>query len=203
MRRKIAVVGGTPTWRRGIGASLADSGFTPVDLAELGAWRPGRGGMAVVVWMGDAGALDEVSAFDSTYPAIPVVGVVPALEVGALATALRAGATAVLDEAAPTPAFGHTIEAALGANTVLPKHLAVAMATRVPTTPDAGSWVDETEASWLRDLASGTTVAGLAERIGYSERETFRMLNDLYEKIGVRNRTEAIIWAARHGLLPD
>jgi len=29
----------------------------------------------------------------------------------------------------------------------------------------------------------------------------FRILRDLYARIGVRNRTDAIIWATRHGLL--
>ena len=75
------------------------------------------------------------------------------------------------------------------------------MASRIPSSPDPQAWITGDEAEWLRALADGATVAALAERIGYSERETFRMLGELYAKVGVRNRTEAIIWATRHGVL--
>lgn len=73
-------------------------------------------------------------------------------------------------------------------------------AIRIPTSPDAGSYISEEESGWLRSLAAGITVAGLADRVGYSERETYRTLGELYTKIGVTNRTQAIIWATRHGV---
>ena len=31
----------------------------------------------------------------------------------------------------------------------------------------------------------------------------FRILNTLYRTLGVDNRTQAVIWAARHGLLDE
>jgi DNA-binding NarL/FixJ family response regulator len=57
------------------------------------------------------------------------------------------------------------------------------------------------EIGWLRELAFGTTVARLADRAGYSERAMFRLLRDLYARIGVRNRTEALMRAQEHGWL--
>jgi DNA-binding NarL/FixJ family response regulator len=61
--------------------------------------------------------------------------------------------------------------------------------------------LSETERAWLRRLAAGGTVAGLARDCAYSEREMYRRLSDLYTRLGGRTRTEALLLAERHGLL--
>lgn len=45
------------------------------------------------------------------------------------------------------------------------------------------------------------TVGDLSAEIGYSERAMFRHLKALYFRLGVRNRTEALLWAKQRGLL--
>jgi DNA-binding NarL/FixJ family response regulator len=57
----------------------------------------------------------------------------------------------------------------------------------------------ERELAWLRDLAQGLTVAQVAARSGYSERMIFRFFRDLYEGLGVANRTEALLLARERG----
>jgi DNA-binding NarL/FixJ family response regulator len=57
----------------------------------------------------------------------------------------------------------------------------------------------ERELAWLRDLAQGLTVAQVAPRSGYSERMIFRFFRDLYEGLGVANRTEALLLARERG----
>lgn len=57
----------------------------------------------------------------------------------------------------------------------------------------------ERELAWLRDLAQGLTVAQVAARSGYSERMVFRFFRDLYEGLGVANRTEALLLARERG----
>jgi DNA-binding CsgD family transcriptional regulator len=47
------------------------------------------------------------------------------------------------------------------------------------------------ELEWLRILASGAT-ATLAEYGGYSARTMYRRLADLYARLGVNNRCEAV-----------
>ena len=71
----------------------------------------------------------------------------------------------------------------------------------IPVAPGPELRVQPGESGWLRQLAGGVPVRDIADSIGYSEREMFRMLHDLYMRIGVRDRTDAIIWATRHGLL--
>lgn len=57
------------------------------------------------------------------------------------------------------------------------------------------------EAQWLRHLKTGMTIAKLAEIVGYSERSLYRLLHDMYGRMQVSNRTEAIAKAARLGII--
>jgi DNA-binding CsgD family transcriptional regulator len=53
----------------------------------------------------------------------------------------------------------------------------------------------------LRLLARGVHVSEMARRQGYSERAMFRLLGELFRRMRVRNRHEAVVLAARWGLL--
>jgi DNA-binding NarL/FixJ family response regulator len=201
MVQRIAIVGGKPTWQRGMEAMVADLGFGTVVCADLPSWEPGRGGQAVVVFISDDETLDTIVDFAAEYPHIPVVAVIPDLDLASLARAVRAGASGAIDDADPADELREVISSALRGRVSAPIHLARAMAQRIPPPPEISATVDGREAEWLQLLARGETVASLAEHIGYSERETYRMLGDLYQRLGVTNRTEAIIWATRHGVL--
>jgi DNA-binding CsgD family transcriptional regulator len=61
--------------------------------------------------------------------------------------------------------------------------------------------ISDREIEWLRTLAAGSTVARLAEGVGYSERAMFRLLRDLYQRLGVKSRTEALMLAQQQGWL--
>jgi len=199
--RRVGIAGYTPIWRRGIASVLADAGFLPSEVAELSEWKPGRDGAAVIVGAFEASSWDSVARFSETYPLIPVVAVIPELTVGSYAQAVRAGAIGVLGADESTDSIVTVLETSLVGRAAAPEELIRAMALRIPVAPDAAAWVQAGEAGWLRQLAAGVPVCDIAEHVGYSEREMFRMLHDLYVRIGVRNRTEAIIWATRHGLL--
>jgi DNA-binding NarL/FixJ family response regulator len=75
----------------------------------------------------------------------------------------------------------------------------VALAAGVDGT--AGSVPSANQLVWLRQLAAGTTVANLAQQVGYSERAMFRMLQALYRQMGTPNRIEAILLAQSRGWL--
>jgi DNA-binding NarL/FixJ family response regulator len=201
MAQRIAIAGGKPTWQRGMEATVTDLGYGTVGFSDLAAWRPGRGGRAVIVFIPDDKAFDAVVDFAVEYPHIPVVAVIPELDLASFAKAVRAGASGAVDDADSIEVLAAVLSAAIMDRVSMPLNIAEAMARRIPPPRDIGATVDHREADWLRALATGETVAGLAERIGYSERETYRMLGDLYQRLGVTNRTEAIIWATRHGVL--
>lgn len=182
---------------------MADAGFDPVEIASVATWKPGRDGAAVVVGASTADGLEHVASFAEAHPHVPAVAVLPELTLADVAAAIRAGATAVIGEDESTEAYHTVLAAAMSGRTAVPKDLAKALAMRVPSRPDADAWITDAEAGWLRHLAAGRTVATIAEEVGFSEREMFRMLHDLYVRIGVRNRTEAIIWATRHAVLDE
>lgn len=201
MAQRIAIVGGKPTWQKGMEATLEDLGFAATVYPSLQAWRPGRGGRAVIAYLNDEAGIDSLVDFVTEFPHIPVVAVIPDLELASFAAAIRAGASGVVDDASDVDELGAVIGAAIAGRVSAPLPIVRAMAQRIPEAPETAAFVDPDEAEWLRALAQGETVAALAERIGYSERETYRTLGALYQRLGVTNRTEAIIWATRHGLL--
>ncbi len=182
-------------------ASLADLDLQATTYTALDEWRPGRGGVAAVVFANEANVLVAIAEFVTGFPHIPVIAVAPQLELASFAAAVRAGACGVIDDADSLEVLEEVVKSARVGRVSVPRPLADAMARRIPATPDADAWVSEDEANWLIALAQGATVASLADRIGYSERETYRTLGDLYARLGVTNRTEAIIWATRHGVL--
>lgn len=201
MVERIAVVGGTPTWQRGMTSTIAELGFEAPVFATLDEWSPGRGGSAVVVYSQDDPSTDAIVRFTVDYPLIPVVAVIPDLDLASFSAAIRAGASGVVDDAESIEELRLVVSSALQDRVSTPRHLIRAMAHRIPASVHVADLISSTEGDWLRTLAEGATVAALAEQIGYSERETFRILGDIYTRIGVSNRTEAIIWATRHGIL--
>jgi DNA-binding CsgD family transcriptional regulator len=51
-------------------------------------------------------------------------------------------------------------------------------------------------------IAQADSVAVIAQRRGISQKTVRNHLASIYRKLAVRNRTEAILWAARRGLGP-
>ena len=66
--------------------------------------------------------------------------------------------------------------------------------------PSLRSWRGP-EALAGRELAGGVTVAQLAAQVGYSERMMFRLLRELYDRLHVRGRTDALMLARERGWL--
>ena len=59
----------------------------------------------------------------------------------------------------------------------------------------------EQETQWLRAIADGHRTIDVAEESGYSERSLYRALSDMWDRLGVDNRTEAIRVATEAGWL--
>ncbi len=53
----------------------------------------------------------------------------------------------------------------------------------------------------LELLADGEDTVGIARRLAYSERTVKNVVHDLTTRLGVRNRTQAVAHALRHGLI--
>ena len=201
MAKRIGIVAGTPTVQRGLASIVADAGYRPVLLTDLESWSPGTGGIGVIVVVRDENTQDSLRLFCDDHPHVAVVGIAPEASVGTLAEIIRLGATVAIGADDPPEHLIGALQNALQGLTLLPLEVARAMAARVPPPADPDAWITEEELDWLNSLTNGVIVPELAKSAGYSEREMFRVLQRMYRRIGVKNRTEAIVWATKNGLI--
>lgn len=193
---KVAVVGYSHIWEKGMYSLLDEAGFNVVKASDGEAYAD-----CGVVEASGVGGFELLGNVAEAYPNLVLVAVVPELDLSVAAMALAAGAhTAVADSSSVTEVRS-AIEAAVANHTLLPRDLARSMAHHVPQPEDLSEWIGDAETAWLRMMASGYTVTDLAAEVGYSERAMFRHLKVLYHRLGVQNRTEALLWAKQRGLL--
>jgi DNA-binding NarL/FixJ family response regulator len=186
----VAVIESAASYRRGLEAALADAGFTitaePGDAdAVLLALRVPDGcetanalvaaGKVVVALLPDANPAGHAHAFEHGAASATPWDADPAEIVTALTHAIAGWAR-------------------------LPVATVAAIASEWPGAHTPRPDVTEEEVGWLADLAAGETVARIAKETGYSERAMFRRLREVYERLGVTSRTEAIVAAERLGL---
>jgi len=201
--QRIGVVGGTPTWRRGVTAVLADAGYRAAEHAGLNEWRPGRSGRALLLHVTAASDLVPLSEFTEAHPHIPVIVVAPELGVAEFAASVRAGAISAISADEPVELLLAVLEHAIAGRASAAPSVIRALSMRIAAGFGEALSIDADSVALIRNLAAGTTVSQLASEVGFSEREMFRLLGELYVRIGVANRTEAIVWASRHGLLDE
>lgn len=113
--------------------------------------------------------------------------------------ALRRGASAAAAWDEPLDVVLDVLGAALAGRVLIPFEVAATLGLPAAQ-PDPARFTSE-ELGWLRMLAAGATATALAEQSGLSNRTMYRRLADLYTRLGVHNRAEAITTATRWGLL--
>lgn len=132
----------------------------------------------------------------------PVIALIEEASAALGVRAVRAGARSILARRATTGALQRTVEATLDGQAVLPAEVAAALASGAEPPGSGQPILSKRQLEWLQQLAAGSTVTQLAQRAGYSERAMFRLLQALYQEMGVRTRIEAIMLARDLGWLP-
>ncbi len=61
--------------------------------------------------------------------------------------------------------------------------------------------LDGREAAVLRLLADGSSTRDIAHRLSYSERTVKAVIQDITQRFGLRNRSHAVAFALRNGLI--
>jgi DNA-binding NarL/FixJ family response regulator len=199
-RLTVLVVSPDPLARAGLAAlvsaraelALAGAG-APGDAARLVAEGPG----AVVLF--DLGTAGEGAA---GIPGIAATAAVVALasDGAAAGDALRAGARAVLLRGATPGAIAAALEAAARGLTVLDAPLAEVF-LRTPEDAEKSQSLTPREREVLALLADGLTNKAIAARLGISEHTAKFHVNAILGKLGAGSRAEAIVRAARMGLI--
>lgn len=119
--------------------------------------------------------------------------IVEALDAGAIGYLLKDADPAVIHEAVQA--------AARGESPLDPKAAAAVLATRAsrPVTVE----LTAREREVLRLVVDGMANKQIARRLGISEKTVKGHLTNLFQRIGVSDRTQAALWAERTGALRD
>jgi DNA-binding NarL/FixJ family response regulator len=200
------VYAGDPISQAGISGHLC----ARPEIALVEAGDIDRAAVAVVVVDEiDAAAAQVISAIQRD--GCPrVVVVVTRLDDHGLLAAVEAGACGFVRRHESTPeVLTATILSAAGGNGNMPpdllgRFLAGVRALQLDVLAPRGmsfSALNAREIDVLRLLADGLDTAEVAERLAYSERTVKNALQDVTRRHNLRNRTHAVAYALRHGLI--
>ncbi|GAA1778497.1 DNA-binding response regulator [Luedemannella helvata] len=176
---------------------LSAAGHVAETPSDLVGWADGQTCSLVLLTLAGDSEWRLLARLHDAHPMLPLIALMDAGSVEQGVLAVRAGARSVLPRSTAGDTLQRTVAATMDGQAVLPADVVARLAATVST----GSLhvTPPDRISWLRQLASGMTVAQLADRVGYSERAMFRLLAAMYADIGARNRVEAIMLARDKG----
>lgn len=184
----------------GLSRDLEEWGYSVEPVADPRAWARNHSItllLVVVRSMDDVAFLAELT---KDLPSAAVVALLDPMSMERLYLCLGAGARGCISADWSTEDMAMALEAGLRGMTIMPTSVALRLAATETTRTSVRS-LTSTQQDWLRDLASGTTVHALATQVGFSEREMYRRLRQVYRAIGCTTRTEALIRASACGML--
>jgi DNA-binding NarL/FixJ family response regulator len=198
---RVAVFDPLPVFRRGIIATLSEAGFQVEAPDDLRAWIGEQQRTLVLLTLQSADDWAQLLEVHRLRDDVAIIAIVVDTSASTYVRALSSGAVGVVPRDAPLAAVTEAFEAAMSGKSILPiEVLRALIATGAQATHNenipAGREID-----WLHQLANGLTVGQLAARVGYSERMMFRLLRDLYDRLHVKGRTEALMLARERGWL--
>jgi DNA-binding NarL/FixJ family response regulator len=218
---RVALVADSPVVYAGLAALLAsdpeidvvDAGVA-LDHAVPGALRLAAQGAELIVWApthfdttDGAGPL-EAGELDAGPFTSGLLVLLPAIDAAAVGDAVRAGARAVLPADADRDelvAAIHAVAAGLAAvpQSLLPDLIGAAAARDgIGATSEASApTLTHREREVLALLVDGRANKVIAARLGISEHTVKTHIASLYDKLRARNRAEAVVAAARRGLV--
>jgi DNA-binding NarL/FixJ family response regulator len=201
MSVEVAVSDPLPVFRRGIMATLDNAGYGPESSGDLLAWTQGRQRRVVFLTLQSSEDWSLLDELHSTRADLLVIAVLVDADTATFARAILSGAATAIPRDASPKVIKRVFDAALNGEALLPLEVVRALASSgVSPARETGS-PSAQEIDWLRQLAHSRTVAQLAEQAGYSERAMFRLLRNLYSRMGVDSRTAALIRAQELGWL--
>ena len=139
----------------------------------------------------------------ATAPDLRILFLLHALELSEILLLFQAGATGYLSRDATVGDLVRGIIAVGRGEIVLPQNIAVRALAVLACGEALGEGLlevlSEREAEVLRFLAPGLTNKDIAQTLILSVRTVEAHLRSIFGKLGVRSRTEAVLWAVRHG----
>ena len=198
-RHRVALVLLPPLPRRGLAVGLAEAGLEVEQPDDLALWASSAEGPLLVLGPDGPALTALLDGLAARVPDLLSVALLdqPSLPAYARALARHEGAVPL---AAEVGEIVTVVQAACGGRVLLPAGVARLLVTR-GAGPEARPRLEPREAAWLRALSEDRTVDALARAAGMSEREMYRRLASVYQRLGATGRAQALVRAQRFGLL--
>lgn len=200
MSIQVAISDPLPAYRDGMLITLGGAGFRPEAPGDLLQWALQEQRRAILMTLESDADWVLLAELRAARTDVPVVAAIGANDVAAQVRAILAGAVSTVPRDAPSETIQRVLRAAVEGISMLPIEVVRALGERWRSSPSEAK-VSDREIGWLQTLAKGVTISQLAEQSGYSERAMFRLLRELYERMEVGNRTEALMRAHERGWL--
>jgi DNA-binding NarL/FixJ family response regulator len=162
--------------------------------SDLRAWAHGTDRRVILLTIRAAADWDLLSDLCDARD-VTVIAVLEEATIASYVRAIGTGAAGAVPRSAPATRLRAVVQAAVEGSTLLPTDVVRALADEESANSSTVDHPSSREIGWLRDLADGMSVGRIAEGAGYSERMMFRMLRDLYRRLGTASRTEALMLA--------
>jgi NarL family two-component system response regulator LiaR len=182
----------------------ADSGAKAVELAKT--LRPDL--MLLDIRMPDGDGLQALAQIKAVSPTTSVIMLTTYANPGYLARAISGGASGYLSKEVNPEQIVRAVRAAAAGDELIDRSLLQSALAQVvdysPPTPEPTEIpiesLSERELEVLRLIAAGMNNALIAETLNVSLATVKTHVRHILEKLHVSDRTQAALWAARHGL---
>lgn len=218
---RIAIIADSPVVSAGLRSLLAaQTDLTVIETPRASGERAdsglGRGTAPdadVIVWaptraeIGDTERPLDSEELDGAPFSPRLVVLLPDMDAATTGEAVRGGASAVLSADVDSTELIAAIRAVAAGLIVLPRTLvselmeAVRETSPLDAPTGAPPALTQREGEVLALLVEGRANKVIAARLGISEHTVKTHIASVYEKLGARNRAEAVVAAARHGLV--
>jgi DNA-binding NarL/FixJ family response regulator len=196
VRTRVVLVDDLPTFRLGLAAACARAGLTVDEPDHLGPWAQHRD-VAAIVTLGRCDGWTALKTIRASSPTATVLGLLPCCDIVSYREALEAGATAVAAHDSDPDHLVSTLITAVQGQVVLPVELVTTLVERLPVRgAERAAVLNELDLELLRLLNKGETVTAIARRLHMAPRTIDRRLQNMYLRMGVQTRLQAVAWAA-------
>lgn len=194
---RVAILDDTRVVREMIEESFVGSDVETVHLSERASeWLAGVGERLLVTSVRSKDDIDRIGLSDHSTRR-KVIAMIPNQDPRLYRLVMQEGLGGVIDVNAPGEAIAAGVLAASKGEIRMPVEMLRKLAGGDPlkVTPS-----DE-EIRWLQRLSDGASVRVLSKEVFIAERTLHRLLQNLYIRLGAKNRQQAISIAATRGLL--
>jgi Response regulator containing a CheY-like receiver domain and an HTH DNA-binding domain len=158
--------------------------------------------------MPDGDGLQALETIKATYPDVRVIMLTTYANPGYLARAVTAGAAGYLTKEADPEQIVRAIRAAVSGEQLLDydllqmalRSVAARVATPTPMEDDLIEPLTEQEKAILGLIVAGLSNEDIGRTLSITVNTVKTHIRHIFQKLGVSDRTQAAVWAVRHGL---